>query len=58
MALRDEFKAFIMRGNVIDLAVGMVVGTAFSGIVKSLVDDVIMPPIGLILGGYLLCVVE
>ena len=51
MALRDEFKAFIMRGNVIDLAVGMVVGTAFSGIVKSLVDDVIMPPIGLILGG-------
>ena len=51
MALRDEFKAFIMRGNVLDLAVGMVVGTAFSGIVKSLVDDVIMPPIGLILGG-------
>ncbi len=51
MALRDEFKAFVMRGNVIDLAVGMVVGTAFSGIVKSLVDDVIMPPIGLILGG-------
>ena len=42
MALRDEFKAFIMRGNVIDLAVGMVVGTAFSGIVKSLVDDVII----------------
>ncbi len=40
-----------MRGNVIDLAVGMVVGTAFSGIVKSLVDDVIMPPIGLLLGG-------
>ena len=40
-----------MRGNVIDLAVGMVVGTAFSGIVKSLVDDVIMPPIGIVLGG-------
>ncbi len=40
-----------MRGNVIDLAIGMVVGTAFSGIVKSLVDDVIMPPIGLLLGG-------
>ena len=40
-----------MRGNVNDLAVGMVIGTAFSGIVKSLVDDVIMPPIGLILGG-------
>lgn len=51
MSIKEEFKAFIMRGNVIDLAVGMVVGTAFSGIVKSLVDDVIMPPIGLILGG-------
>nr|WP_312266008.1 large conductance mechanosensitive channel protein MscL [Neisseria sp.] len=46
-----RFKAFIMRGNVVDLAVGMVVGTAFSGIVKSLVDDVIMPPIGLLIGG-------
>lgn len=51
MSLQKEFKEFIMRGNVIDLAVGMVIGTAFSGIVKSLVDDVIMPPIGLILGG-------
>ena len=51
MSIKEEFKAFILRGNVIDLAVGMVVGTAFSGIVKSLVDDVIMPPIGLILGG-------
>ena len=51
MSLKQEFKDFIMRGNVIDLAVGMVVGTAFSGIVKSLVDDVIMPPIGLLLGG-------
>ncbi|MCG7657101.1 large conductance mechanosensitive channel protein MscL [Wielerella bovis] len=51
MSIKQEFKEFIMRGNVIDLAVGMVVGTAFSGIVKSLVDDVIMPPIGLILGG-------
>lgn len=50
-SIKDEFKAFILRGNVIDLAVGMVVGTAFSGIVKSLVDDVIMPPIGWILGG-------
>lgn len=50
MSLKQEFKEFIMRGNVIDLAVGMVVGTAFSGIVKSLVDDVIMPPIGLLLG--------
>ena len=51
MSLAQDFKAFIMRGNVVDLAVGMVVGTAFSGIVKSLVDDVIMPPIGLMIGG-------
>ncbi len=51
MSLAQDFKAFIMRGNVVDLAVGMVVGTAFSGIVKSLVDDVIMPPIGLLIGG-------
>lgn len=43
MSIKQEFKDFIMRGNVVDLAVGMVVGTAFSGIVKSLVDDVIMP---------------
>ena len=51
MSIASEFKQFIMRGNVVDLAVGMVVGTAFSAIVKSLVDDVIMPPIGLLLGG-------
>ncbi|MDO4694629.1 MAG: large-conductance mechanosensitive channel protein MscL [Eikenella sp.] len=51
MSLRQEFKDFIMRGNVIDMAVGVVVGASFSGIVKSLVDDVIMPPIGLLLGG-------
>jgi len=51
MSIASEFKQFIMRGNVIDLAVGMVVGTAFSGLVKSLVDDVIMPPIGLLIGG-------
>lgn len=51
MSLGQEFKEFVMRGNVVDLAVGMVVGTAFSAIVKSLVDDVIMPPIGLLLGG-------
>ncbi len=44
-----EFKAFIMRGNVLDLAVGFIVGGAFGTIVKSLVDDVIMPPIGLAL---------
>jgi len=45
-----DFKAFIMRGNVIDLAVGIIIGAAFGTIVKSLVDDVIMPPIGLVLG--------
>jgi large conductance mechanosensitive channel len=45
-----EFKAFIMRGNVLDLAVGIIIGGAFGTIVKSLVDDVIMPPIGLALG--------
>ncbi len=51
MSIASEFKEFIMRGNVMDLAIGMVVGTAFSGIVKSLVDDVIMPPIGILIGG-------
>lgn len=51
MSLIQDFKAFLLRGNVIDLAVGMVVGTAFTGMVKSLVDDVIMPPIGLLIGG-------
>jgi large conductance mechanosensitive channel len=46
-----EFKEFAMRGNVLDLAVGVVLGAAFGSIVKSLVDDVIMPPLGLLLGG-------
>lgn len=45
------FKEFAMRGNVIDMAVGIIIGAAFGTIVKSLVDDVLMPPIGLILGG-------
>jgi large conductance mechanosensitive channel len=45
-----EFKEFIMRGNVVDMAVGIIIGAAFVTIVKSLVDDVIMPPIGLLLG--------
>jgi large conductance mechanosensitive channel len=45
-----DFKAFIMRGNVIDLAVGIIIGAAFGSIVNSLVNDVIMPPIGLALG--------
>jgi large conductance mechanosensitive channel len=45
-----EFKAFALRGNVLDLAVGIIIGAAFGTVVKSLVDDVIMPPIGLALG--------
>jgi large conductance mechanosensitive channel len=45
-----EFKEFAMRGNVIDLAVGVIIGAAFGKIVSSLVNDIIMPPIGLILG--------
>jgi large conductance mechanosensitive channel len=45
-----EFKAFVMRGNVLDLAVGIIIGAAFGTVIKSLVDDVIMPPIGLALG--------
>jgi large conductance mechanosensitive channel len=45
-----DFKAFILRGNVLDLAVAVVIGAAFGAMVKSLVDDVIMPPIGLALG--------
>jgi large conductance mechanosensitive channel len=47
----QEFKKFAMRGNVIDMAVGIIIGGAFGTIVKSLVDDVLMPPIGLLLGG-------
>jgi large conductance mechanosensitive channel len=46
-----EFREFIARGNVVDLAVGVIIGGAFGAIVKSLVDDVIMPPIGLLTGG-------
>jgi large conductance mechanosensitive channel len=47
----EEFRAFIMKGNVVDLAVGIIIGVAFSGVVTSLVNDVMMPPIGLGLGG-------
>jgi large conductance mechanosensitive channel len=47
----EEFRKFAMRGSVIDLAVGVVIGAAFTAIVNSLVKDVIMPPIGLVLGG-------
>ncbi len=46
-----EFKEFALRGNVIDMAVGLIIGAAFGTIVKSLVNDVLMPPIGLLLGG-------
>ena len=51
MALVSEFKAFISRGNVVDLAVGIIMGAAFTAIVTSLVQDVIMPPIGWAMGG-------
>lgn len=51
MSMMQEFKTFAMRGNVVDLAVGVIIGGAFGPIVGSLVNDVIMPPIGLALGG-------
>ena len=51
MGMVKEFKEFAMRGNVVDMAVGIIIGGAFGTIVKSLVSDVIMPPIGLLLGG-------
>lgn len=46
----NEFKSFVMRGNVIDLAIGVIIGGAFGKIVTSLVEDIIMPPLGLIVG--------
>ena len=51
MKFLSEFKKFAMRGNVVDMAVGIIIGAAFGKIVSSLVGDVIMPPIGLLLGG-------
>ena len=51
MTIIKEFRDFIARGNVVDLAVGVIIGGAFGAIVKSLVDQVIMPPIGLLTGG-------
>ncbi|HMT94266.1 large-conductance mechanosensitive channel protein MscL [uncultured Thiothrix sp.] len=51
MSLISEFKAFVMRGNVVDLAVGVIIGAAFGKIVASLVNDILMPPIGMLLGG-------
>lgn len=50
-AFWDEFKAFAMRGSVVDLAIGVIIGGAFGQIVSSLVSDIIMPPIGVMLGG-------
>jgi large conductance mechanosensitive channel len=51
MKLVDEFKSFAMKGNVVDLAVGIIIGAAFGKIVTSMVSDIIMPPLGLIIGG-------
>jgi len=51
MSMMSEFKSFAMRGNVVDMAVGIVIGAAFGKIVSSFVNDVLMPPIGVLLGG-------
>ena len=51
MAMMDEFKQFAMRGTVVDLAVGVIIGSAFGRIVDSLVQDIVMPPVGKLLGG-------
>lgn len=51
MSIVKEFKEFALRGNMVDLAVGIVIGGAFGGVVKSLVDDVMMPPLGILIGG-------
>lgn len=51
MKMFDEFKAFAMRGNVVDMAVGIIIGGAFGKIISSFVSDVLMPPLGLLLGG-------
>jgi large conductance mechanosensitive channel len=51
MQILKDFKAFVMRGNVVDMAVGVIIGGAFGKIVSSVVNDVLMPPIGMLLGG-------
>jgi large conductance mechanosensitive channel len=51
MSFAQEFKSFVMKGNVVDLAVGVVIGGAFGKIVTSIVNDIIMPPIGVLVGG-------
>ena len=54
MAIVKEFKEFISKGNVVDLAVGVIIGAAFGKIITSLVDDVLMPPIGYLMGGVVI----
>ncbi len=51
MSLMSDFKAFALRGNVIDMAVGIIIGAAFGRVVSSLVADIIMPPLGILIGG-------
>lgn len=51
MKLLDEFKAFAMRGNVVDMAVGIIIGAAFGKVVSSFVNNVVMPPLGVLIGG-------
>ena len=51
MGIIKEFKAFIMKGNVVDMAVGIIIGAAFGAVVKSRVDNVMMPPLGYVIGG-------
>ena len=51
MAILKDFKEFILRGNVVDMAVGVIIGGAFGKIVSSLVNDVLMPPLGQVIGG-------
>ncbi len=51
MSIIKEFKAFAMKGNVVDMAVGIIIGAAFGKIISSIVNDIIMPPIGLLVGG-------
>ena len=51
MGFFSEFKDFAMRGNVVDMAVGIIIGAAFGGITKSFVDDIMMPPLGYLMGG-------
>ena len=51
MKMLDEFKAFAMKGNVVDMAVGIIIGAAFGKIIASMVSDILMPPLGLLIGG-------